>query len=179
MEKLQPVCTVKVGTDGHVTGFGCAVDTDRPLRPGDGVFLNGPADRPSQRMQNAAGPVLVVGAAEPVRPIPPQPSGLMLVVPDGKEGHVRLYDMSTGLDVLQTLGASSLRLDVDGQNEPKLTIELNLMQCTADFDRAHWLARNPVTERMQRLASMTFADGTIVHLPDSGVPVIKTRGSGA
>jgi hypothetical protein len=96
---------------------------------------------------------------------------LTIITDDVTSQSCRILD-AAGNDIGMK-GITAIRIDLRAGEPNTASVELALIRTETAVGKVEWLAHNPLTDRMQPVTSITFADGTHVVLPEDATrPVI-------
>ena len=99
---------------------------------------------------------------------------IRIVCDDGIGATTRVLNAETGEDITGMLVITDVSWSVSAARLATADIQLELVELDAQLpgDRVQWLTRNPATGQLDPVDSITFRDGTTVHL-ESGWPVVE------
>lgn len=101
-------------------------------------------------------------------------ANIRIVCEDGIGVTTKVLNAETGEDITALMHITDVRWGVSAARLATADLQLDLVELDAQLpgDRVQWLTRNPATGCLDPVDSITFRDGTTVHL-ESGWPVVE------
>ena len=101
-------------------------------------------------------------------------ANIRIVSEDGLGVCTKVLNAETGEDITALMVITDVRWSVSVARLASADLQLEMVELDAQLpsDRVQWLTRNPATGCLDPVSSITFRDGTVVHL-DDGIPRVE------